>query len=243
MTEFSHWFIRQNGPNYFGQNYAKTVTVSCQVNTKLDRFHPQNIYILFLENFFSFFWLGLKKVNNAWGEALVSHTIQIPKIWTRQNRYASFWYVVLILQCLEHYKKELKSWMGVLWRADLSGHGHPSPFCQKGWDGRALLGQPSKGQPCRISILYLQCSTTPHIKKLETYFSPLCFWIFAQIVVVGGHSTRKCTIVEVLVTFTDCVLVEIVLVGTVLVEDTISWKPKFSSFKTNSEFFFTWLRE
>ena len=73
-----------------------------------------------------------------------------------------------------------------------------------------------------MGVLYLQCSTTPHIKKLETYFSPLCFWIFAQIVAVGGHSTRKCTIVEVLVTFTDCVLVEIVLVGTVLVEDTIS---------------------
>ena len=40
------------------------------------------------------------------------------------------------------------------------------------------------------------------------------------------------------VTFTDCVLVEIVLVGTVLVGDTISWKPKFRSFKTNSDFFY-----
>ena len=28
-------------------------------------------------------------------------------------------------------------------------------FCQKGWDGRALLGQPSKGHSrCRISILF-----------------------------------------------------------------------------------------
>ena len=43
-------------------------------------------------------------------------------------------------------EKELKSCTGVLLRADLTGHGHPSPFCQNGgWDGRALLGEPSKG--------------------------------------------------------------------------------------------------
>ena len=27
----------------------------------------------------------------------------------------------------------------------LTGHGHPRPFCPNRWDGRALLGQPSKG--------------------------------------------------------------------------------------------------
>ena len=32
----------------------------------------------------------------------------------------------------------------------ITGHGHPSPFCQNGWDG--LASQPSKGCLCKISI-------------------------------------------------------------------------------------------
>ena len=86
-------------------------------------------------------------------------------------------------------EKEWKSCTGVLLRADLTGHGHSSPFCQNGWDGRALLGQPSKGHPCRILILFPYCSTislAPHIKKLETYFALLYFWTFAQCVL---HAT------------------------------------------------------
>ena len=43
-------------------------------------------------------------------------------------------------------KKELKSCTGIRLKADMIGRGHPSPFGQKGWDGRALLGQPSKGR-------------------------------------------------------------------------------------------------
>ena len=42
--------------------------------------------------------------------------------------------------------KELKSCMGVLLRADLTGHHHATQIGSKGLDGRALLGQPSKGQ-------------------------------------------------------------------------------------------------
>ena len=45
-------------------------------------------------------------------------------------------------------EKESKSCTGVLLRADLTGHGQFSQladFCQKGWDGCALLGQLSKG--------------------------------------------------------------------------------------------------
>ena len=64
--------------------------------------------------------------------------------------------------------------MLVLLGADLTGHGHPTKSCQNGWDGRALLGQPSKGCPCRISILFPKCSTAvlaPYIKELETYFA------------------------------------------------------------------------
>ena len=50
-----------------------------------------------------------------------------------------------------------KSCTGVVLRADLTGHSQFSQsadFCQKGWDGRALLGHPSKGRLCRISILF-----------------------------------------------------------------------------------------
>jgi hypothetical protein len=44
-------------------------------------------------------------------------------------------------------EKELKSCIGVLLRADItdSQFGQSANFCHKGWDGRALLGQPSKG--------------------------------------------------------------------------------------------------
>ena len=83
-------------------------------------------------------------------------------------------------------EKQLKSCTGVLLRADLTGHGQFSQsadFCQKGWDGHVLLGQPTKGHPCRISILFSQCSTTllaPHITKMVTYFAPLYFWTFVQ---------------------------------------------------------------
>ena len=51
-------------------------------------------------------------------------------------------------------EKELKSSMGVLLMADLTGHSHHTHFGGKGLDGRDLLGQPSKGHPCRILILF-----------------------------------------------------------------------------------------
>jgi hypothetical protein len=51
-------------------------------------------------------------------------------------------------------EKELKSCMGVLLRADLTGHGHPSPSAKRvGWP-YPVLGQPSKGHPCRIIIYF-----------------------------------------------------------------------------------------
>ena len=59
---------------------------------------------------------------------------------------------------VEHYGKRIEILhTGVLLRADLTGHGQFSQsadFCQKGWDGCALLGQPSKGCQCRISTLF-----------------------------------------------------------------------------------------
>ena len=84
-------------------------------------------------------------------------------------------------------EKELKAFKGVLLRADLTEHGQFSQsanFCQKGWDGHALLGQPSKGHPCRILILFPYCSTislAPHIKKLETYFALFIFLDFCTV--------------------------------------------------------------
>ena len=51
-------------------------------------------------------------------------------------------------------KKELKSCTGIRLKADMIGRGHPSPFGQKGWDGRALLGQPSKEHSYMSLILF-----------------------------------------------------------------------------------------
>ena len=93
-------------------------------------------------------------------------------------------------------ENELKSCIGILLRGDLTGHCQSANFCQKGWDGRALLGQPSKGHPCRILILFPYCSTislAPHIKKLETYFALLYFWTFAQCVQLKKESKNKIT--------------------------------------------------
>ena len=61
----------------------------------------------------------------------------------------------------------------------------------KGWDGYAMLGQPSKVHPCRVLILFPWCSTTllaPHIKKLEIYF--------ARSVLISGLSHRDCIMMK-----------------------------------------------
>ena len=71
-------------------------------------------------------------------------------------------------------EKELKSCTGVHLRADLTGHGHQSPFCQKGWDGRALLGQPSIGHPHRFSIEDLFCPVI-----FLNFFTVLCLHYFS----------------------------------------------------------------
>ena len=66
-------------------------------------------------------------------------------------------------------EKEIKSCTGVLLRADLTGHSQFSQsadFCQKGWDGLALLVSPQKDA----------------LAGLETYFALLYFWTFARCV-------------------------------------------------------------
>ena len=107
---------------------------------------------------------------------LTAHNVRKSRNITGQNRSPIFWYVVLKMQ---YHRKSIKI-----------RHGCPFEGCmgRKGLDGRSLLGQPSKGHPCRILILFPYCSTislAPHIKKLETYFALLYFWTFAQC----GYST------------------------------------------------------
>ena len=48
-----------------------------------------------------------------------------PEIQTGQNRSSIFWYLVPI----EHNGKKIKSCMGVLLRANLTGHGQSADFC------------------------------------------------------------------------------------------------------------------
>ena len=73
-------------------------------------------------------------------------------------------------------EKELKSYTGVLLRADLTGHGHPPHFGRKGLNGHALLGQPSKGHPCRILILFsmiFYCIISTTYQKIGALFFPV----------------------------------------------------------------------
>ena len=56
---------------------------------------------------------------------------------------------------LEHNeKKDLTTTQVSFLRADLIGHGHPTLFGSQGLDDNALLGQPLKGHPCSILILF-----------------------------------------------------------------------------------------
>ena len=81
-------------------------------------------------------------------------------------------------------EKELKSCTGVLLRADLTGHGQFSQsanFCQKGWEGRVLLGQPSKGRPWRISIIFLRYIISTTYQKIVDLFCPVIFLDFRTV--------------------------------------------------------------
>ena len=92
-----------------------------------------------------------------------------PEIWTGQNRSPIFWYVVLII---------FEGW---------PNRTRPSkPICPKGWDGRALLVQPSKGKPCRILILFLYIISTTYQKIGDL------FWVNLPCYISGlSHSVRS----------------------------------------------------
>ena len=89
--------------------------------------------------------------------------------------------------------------MGVHLRADLTGHDHPSPFCQNEWDGRrlldALLDQLWKGHLCRILILFPSCSTpllAPNILLWHIcYTSAKCVLkLFSQCPIIGQDNVK-----------------------------------------------------
>ena len=69
-------------------------------------------------------------------------------------------------------EKELKSCTGVLLRADLTGHSHSSPFCQNGWDGHALLGQPSPVQDFNHFPIMFYCIISTTYQKIGDLFCP-----------------------------------------------------------------------
>ena len=62
------------------------------------------------------------------------HTVRKSRNITGQNRSPIVLYMVLIMK-QNVMEKELKSCMGVLFRADLTGHGHPTCFVRKGYFG------------------------------------------------------------------------------------------------------------
>ena len=69
-------------------------------------------------------------------------------------------------------EKELKSCTDVLLRADLTGHSRTSLSARK--DGRAMLGQPSKGHPCKILISIMFYYTISNIhQKIGDIFWPV----------------------------------------------------------------------
>ena len=90
-------------------------------------------------------------------------------------------------------EKELKSCTGVLLRADLTGHSHPTLFGRNWlicWIGHALFRvSHSKGHPCRILIIFPQCSTKFYKYHISKNWRPilLCwyFWTFAQCVLIS----------------------------------------------------------
>ena len=88
-------------------------------------------------------------------------------------------------------EKELKSSMGFLLGAALTGYGHPSHFCQNGSDDCALLGQPSKGLPCRISIMFYYTKI-----KNQRSICPVIFLDFRTVcawtILLGLQLTAQC---------------------------------------------------
>ena len=103
-----------------------------------------------------------------------------------QNRSPIFLYVVLIMQ-QNIMEKELNSCGGVLLRVDSTGHGQFSQsanFCQKVWDGRALLGQTSKGHLCRISFFSIMFYYIFSISKIGDLFGSLIFLDFRTVCLI-----------------------------------------------------------
>ena len=126
-------------------------------------------------------WPWLRKKEKPIIKKIFRHTssgstlCESPEIWTGLNRDTNF-LICDANNVVEHYKKDFKCCTGVLLRADLIENGHPSPFCQKGWDGR-------EGHPCRIwffSIIFYYIISTEYQKIVEL-FCPVIILDFSTV--------------------------------------------------------------
>ena len=82
-------------------------------------------------------------------------------------------------------EKELKSYMGVILRADLAGYGHPTLFGRKGLDGHALLHRPALIKtPMQdfdsFSIMFYYINSTIYQKIGDLCCPVHILWTFAQ---------------------------------------------------------------
>ena len=156
MVQNSRWFLLcQKLTWFFYQLFSfKNIGFREQflMSTFLTSFEP--IYFVKMSLIFSVRYSSIS--NSMTFSFKPGHTVRKSRNITEQNRSPIFFYVVLKM-LWNIMEKELTSCMGVLLRADLTGQGHPTLFGRNrliGWIGYALLGQPLKGHPCRILILF-----------------------------------------------------------------------------------------
>ena len=121
-------------------------------------------------------------------KASLSHCAKVQKY--DQSKIGLQFFDVLIMQ-QNIMEKELTSCTGVLLRADLTGHGQFSQLadiCQKGWDGHALLGQPSKRSPVQdfnsFSIMFYYIFSITY-QKIGDLFCPVIFLDFPTVCSCG----------------------------------------------------------
>ena len=97
-------------------------------------------------------------------------------------KYVSTFLICDTNNVVEHYGKRIKILHLCPSIAGLTGHSQFSQlanFCQNGLNGSSLLGQPSKGHPYRILILFSYCLAWPH------------WWSFVDVIQQGLDFSKK----------------------------------------------------
>ena len=80
---------------------------------------------------------------------------------------------------------------------EISSMGKKVPFWQffrLGCDGRALLGQPSKGHPCRILILFPYWSTISLAPHIPPFLAEIGWLALAELAMPVGQPSKGCPI-------------------------------------------------